>query len=86
MLGMDEVNTRTVDYDSEGGESLFGTSAKLRKATIIFVVSVPASVRLSAWNNLAPTGRIFMKFCICLFFLFTFKKMQVTFKLDKNKG
>jgi hypothetical protein len=34
-----------------------GTFAKLRKATISFVTSV----RLCAWKNAAPTGRIFMK-------------------------
>ena len=36
---------------------------KLRKATIGFVVNV----LLSAWNNSAPTGRIFMKFDIWVF-------------------
>jgi len=41
-----------------------GAFAKLRKATRSFVVSV----RLSAWNNSAHTGRIFMKFYIWLFF------------------
>jgi hypothetical protein len=34
---------------------LLGAFAKLRKATISFVMSV----RLSAWNNSATTGRIF---------------------------
>jgi hypothetical protein len=38
----------------------FGAFAKLRKATISFVMSI----RLSAWNISAPTGRIFMKFDI----------------------
>jgi hypothetical protein len=38
--------------------TLLRTFAKLRKATISFVMSV----RPSAWNNSAPTGRIFMKF------------------------
>jgi len=33
---------------------------KLRKATISSIMSV----RLTAWNNSAPTGRIFMKFDI----------------------
>jgi hypothetical protein len=37
---------------------------KLRKATIGFVMSVCPSVRPSAWNNSAPTQRIFMKFDI----------------------
>jgi len=39
---------------------LLGTFAKLRKATISFVMSV----RLSAWNKSAPTERIFVKFGI----------------------
>jgi hypothetical protein len=47
---------------------LLGAFAKLRKATISFVMSFRLSprlyVRLSAWNNSAPTGRIFMKFVI----------------------
>jgi hypothetical protein len=34
----------------------------LRKATISFVISVFPSVLPSAWNNSAPTGRIFIKF------------------------
>jgi hypothetical protein len=47
-----------------GNENLItlGVFAKLRKATISFIISV--SVRLSAWNNWAPSGRIFMKFVI----------------------
>jgi hypothetical protein len=36
---------------------LLGAFEKLQKATIGFDMSV----RLSAWNNTAPTGRIFMK-------------------------
>jgi hypothetical protein len=39
---------------------LLGASAKLRKATVSFFMSV----RPFAWKNSAPTGRIFMKFCI----------------------
>jgi hypothetical protein len=46
--------------------------AKLRKATISFVMSVRLSVcspvHLSAWDNPAPTGRIFMKFDVWVFF------------------
>jgi hypothetical protein len=38
--------------------------AELRKASVSFVMSV----RLSAWNNVAPTARIFMKFDIWEFF------------------
>jgi hypothetical protein len=45
-----------------------GAFAKLRRAIVSFVMSVRLSVhpsvRLSAWNNSAPTGRIFVKFYI----------------------
>jgi len=44
----------------------------LLKATVSFVMpvsqSVRPSVRLSAWNNSAPIGQIFMKFDIRIFF------------------
>jgi len=39
-----------------------------RKATIRYVTPVRQSVRLSAWNNGAPTGEIFIKFDIWAFF------------------
>jgi len=46
--------------------------AELQKVTISFVtsvcLSVPLSVRLSAWNISAPAGRIFMEFGIQIFF------------------
>ena len=45
-----------------------GAFAKLRKATISFVVSVCLFVRPSTWNNSAPSERIFMKLCIREFF------------------
>jgi len=38
--------------------SVLDAFAKLRRATISFVMFV----RLFAWDNSAPTGRIFMKF------------------------
>jgi hypothetical protein len=47
------------------GKILFlGAFAKLRKATVSFVMS---AFRLSAWNNSAPNGRVFMQ-VISLFF------------------
>jgi hypothetical protein len=42
------------------------------------------SVRLSACNNSAPTGRIFMKYDICL--CLSVEKIQVSVKSDKNNG
>jgi hypothetical protein len=58
-------NTRKIRKYTVVCESQFllGVSAKLRKATVSFVVSCP-SVRPPAWNNSALTGRIFMKFDI----------------------
>ena len=41
---------------------------KPRKVTIVFVMSVYLSVRPSAWNNSAPTGRILITFDIRAFF------------------
>jgi hypothetical protein len=43
---------------------LFGAFAKLSKTTISFAVSIRLSICLSACNNSAQTGRIFMKFYI----------------------
>jgi len=43
---------------------LLGAFAKARKVTISFVMSI----RPSAWENSAVTGRIFMKFGIWVFF------------------
>ena len=42
------------------------------------------SVCLSAWNNLAPSGRIFIKFDISRSFWKSVQKIQVSLKSDKN--
>ena len=55
--------------------------SKLLKATVSFM-----SVCLSAWNNSAPTGRIFMKFDITNFLEKPVEKIQVSLKSDKNNG
>jgi len=48
--------------------NFLGAFAKLRIATISFVISVCPSERLPAWNNSASTGRVFLKFNIRVFF------------------
>ena len=53
-----------------------GTSAKLRKTTIGFVMSV-LSVPPSSWNNSARSGRIFMDFDIWQFFEILSKKVNI---------
>jgi hypothetical protein len=65
--------------------SLFGAFAKLRKATMSFVMSVCLSVRPPTWNNSAPTGRIFRNFMF-EYFLKSIWKIQVSLKSDKNSG
>jgi hypothetical protein len=47
-----------------------------------------SSSRKYAWNNSAPTGRIFMKFYVCGFFekKKTVLKVQVSLISDKNIG
>jgi hypothetical protein len=61
-----------------------GAFAKLRKAAISFVMSV--SVCPSAWNNSAPTGRIFMKFEISRFFENLSRKLKFHYNLTRIKG
>ena len=55
----------------------FRAFAKLRKAIISFVMSLCRYVRPSAWNNSDPTGRIFMKLDIWVFFRKVARKSQV---------
>jgi hypothetical protein len=50
--------------DSLALRMLVGSTAELQKVTLSFVMFV----RLSALNNSDPTGRIFMKFDIWVFF------------------
>ena len=58
--------------------SFLDAFAKFLKATISFVLSVVSlSVRPSAWNNSAPTRRIFMK----LIFEY-FSKISRKYKFD----
>jgi len=49
---------------------------KMRKAIVSFVMSV----RLSAWNNSVPAGRIFIKFYVWIFF----EKLPRKFKFHHN--
>jgi hypothetical protein len=61
-----------------------GAFAKLRNATIDFVMSVRPFVCPPAWNNSAATGCNFMKFDMNIFGK-SIEKIQVSFKSDKNK-
>jgi hypothetical protein len=54
----------------------------LRKSTMGIVMSA----RRSAWNNSAPTGRIFHEILCLSNFRKTVQKIQVSLKSDKNNG
>jgi len=62
--------------------SILGASAKFRKATINFVMSVCPSIRLCvypfAWYNCAPTGRTVMRKSL--------ENIQLSLQYDENKG
>ena len=83
-------------------QKFIGSFAKLRKATIGIVMSVRMSARpparplarsparplarSPAWNNSAPTGRIFMKFCIWGFFENLSRKCEFQCNRTRIKG
>jgi hypothetical protein len=54
------LNQLQIVFETTGFSDALDAFAKLRKATISFVMSV----RLFVWNNLIPTGRILMTFDI----------------------
>ena len=56
--------------------------AQFRKATISFAVSV----RPSAWNSMALTGRIFMKFDTGVFFSKICRENSSVIKILQNNG
>jgi prolipoprotein diacylglyceryltransferase len=64
---------------------ILGAFAKLRTVIIGFVMSVRLSVRLFAWNNSAPTGRIFMNFNISYFSKIC-REIQVSLQSENNNG
>jgi len=57
-------------------------SAKLRKATLSFVMSV----RSSPWNNMAPNERIFMKYDNSVFFENTSRTFKFHWNLTRITG
>jgi hypothetical protein len=80
-------------YGSQNNHRFLGTFEKFRKATISFFISICLPVCPSAWNNLAPTGRIFMKFDIWRLFskicrenssLIKIRQLQLVIYIKKN--
>ena len=70
-------------HSLKGDRSTFRCVRKLRNATTGFVTSVCPSVH--AWDNSAPTRRIFMKFDMGVFRK-SAEKIQVLAKSDNNNG
>ena len=68
----------------EGQLYFLGAFAKLRIATISFVISVCLSVCTSACNNSPPTGRTFMKFDIRIFFESLSRKLTFDYNLTRT--
>ena len=61
-----EIRKKRINTSVVKTKSFLGVFAALRKATVSSVLSV--CVRPFAWMNLATTGRIIVKFNICVFF------------------
>jgi hypothetical protein len=45
-------------------DPFLGEFVKLQKVTVSCIMSVCLSIHLSTWNNMTPSGQIFMKFDI----------------------
>ena len=67
-----QIHTKHINTLRGQNVEIVDAFAKLRKATISFVMSVCLSAR-----NSAPTGRIFMKFDITVFFEHLSEKFQL---------
>jgi hypothetical protein len=61
-----------------------GALAKLRKATISFVMSVSHSVRSLAWNNTTPAGKDFRGTIHCWVLIKSAEEIQVWLKSDRK--
>jgi len=77
----DDVTNLTVDGVKRFTPAVRHIHVK-KKKTVNFVISVG----LSAWNNSAPTGRIFMKFDIWVFFENLSRKLKFNLNLAKITG
>ena len=81
---MRKANTTIVMYEGESNENLKYLYINFI-ALLRFSLDFPSYVRLSSWNNSAPTGQIFMKFDIWgIFEHLSIKFMIHLNKYDKN--
>ena len=78
-----EVPVSSIDWGIKYPKVFWAISQNCEKR--LLALSCP-SVRQSAWNNSAPTGRILMKLDISASFLTSVEKIQDLLKSDKNNG
>jgi hypothetical protein len=71
-----------VNHKITGNDWFLGAFEKPRKATVSFV----ASVRTAVCNKSAPNQRIFMKFCIWIFFECLSRKVKFDQNLTRITG
>jgi len=59
--------TEKLGFNTQLEQDIFKCVPKIAKVTVSLIISVCLSICMCAWNSLAPSGRIFMKFDICIF-------------------
>ena len=75
-IGCHQGNIRHRHFDNPTMFSCLGVFSKKNSKSHFWLRHVCPSVRLSAWNNSAPTGRIFMKFDSFGFFEKSSRKLK----------
>ena len=81
-LNISALKFGVVNYRKIRALRFLGAFAKLRKATVSFIMSV----RPSEWNNSAPNKRIFMKCGIWIFFEITSRTFTFHWNLSRITG
>jgi len=93
----DETNSRCAKYIKSTWKDVqwfiflneaFSSVRKIAKQRLLpsSCLSISPPVYLFAWNNSAPTGGIFVKLDIWMFFENLLKKFQFSLKPDRKKG
>jgi len=79
------INMNKAETSTYAGAALLRRVHKITKKKRLLVSSC-LSFRSSAWNISAPSGRIFMKSYIWVFFEHLSRKLDFSLKSDKNNG
>jgi hypothetical protein len=76
------LNPNVKTYIFRKTEGFLGSFVRLRNSALSFITSV----RFTAWNNPTPTGLIFMKLDIWVFFENLSRKLEFLLHFYKNYG